>query len=646
VSESYGRATGRPERLSTLEATSAPEAAGTSAATRGAAIASVATRGASAPEAVVASVAGTSAARATIASEKDDNSVSGQPEQGGGERHGQGGLARPRRGSVVLPSLLAGLLMGASLPPWGFWILAILGAGLLYWRVGSLRGRARFLAGFAAGIGLFAPGLGWAVQFNLFGGLLLVPAESCFLGLAMLLVTRDRLRLFSYPAALVIGTWARERWPFGGLPLGSIALGQADSPFKFSVRLAGPLVLVAVVALAGEGLAELTIWLTKFSRRSWSERAGSPRRSWSERARPSRHDQSERARPSRNDQRERANSKRERSGAGAWLGGSLSLGLALLVALGGWLSPSGGSPIGWLRVATVQGGGRRGLEAIDVPAYEVFDAALRATKPLFSIPKTKRPQLVLWPEDVIGLTRQLAGSSEESTMSDLARRLGSTVVAGVTEPVGATGFRNVAVLWGPSGKIIGQYQEIHRVPFGEYVPFRSLIAHFVNLDDIPRNEVPGHKVGVMRTKLGRIGILICYETFFPRRGLAVARKGAQIVLVPANTSSYTTGQVPGQEVAASQLQALSLGRSVLQADPTGYSTVINRNGDLLGRTSIGKPGIVRARVPLFKGSTVYDDLGDLPLLVLAGLALLMGWAVELRTRRQGHLGESGSKLLG
>lgn len=594
MSESYGRTAGESEVLGTVEAESPP--------------ATPATYG-KAP----------SFSGGLSSGYKDQGDRVGST-RGPAHTSGKDRQRATRRGSVVLPSLVAGVLLGLSLPPWGFWILAFLGAGLLYWRVGSLRGRARFLAGFAAGIGLFAPGLGWAVQFNLLGGILLVPAESCFLGLAMLLVTRDRLRLLSFPAALVLATWARERWPFGGLPLGSIALGQAESPLKFSVRLGGPLMLVALVALAGEGLAELVIWLDKSYMRTWMPSVGT----WFQGLR-ARHQQANDKKPVNQGSGPRQ---------GRLLGGSITLGLAFVLALAGWLSPAGGSPIGWLRVAAVQGGGRRGLEAIDVPASEVFDAALRATQPLFLLPVGERPQLVLWPEDVIGLTRQLAGSREETTMSSLARKLQSTVVAGVTEPVGATGFRNVAVLWGPSGKIIGQYQEIHRVPFGEYVPFRSLIAHFVNLDDIPRNEVPGHEVGVIKTKLGRIGILICYETFFPRRGLAVAHKGAQIVLVPANTSSYTTGQVPGQEVAASQLQALSLGRTVIQADPTGYSTVITRNGDLLGRTSIGTPGIVRARVPLFKGSTLYDEVGDLPLLVLAALALVLGWALELRSRRQ------------
>jgi len=35
---------------------------------------------------------------------------------------------------VAGPSLLAGILIALALPPWGFWVLAFPGAGLLWWR--------------------------------------------------------------------------------------------------------------------------------------------------------------------------------------------------------------------------------------------------------------------------------------------------------------------------------------------------------------------------------------------------------------------------------------------------------------------------------------------------------------------------------
>src|SRR6202023_683694 len=60
-----------------------------------------------------------------------------------------------RRGRVVIPSLVSGVGLALSLPPWGFWVLAFPAAGLLWWRLGGLRWRQRLLAGWTAGVRLF-----------------------------------------------------------------------------------------------------------------------------------------------------------------------------------------------------------------------------------------------------------------------------------------------------------------------------------------------------------------------------------------------------------------------------------------------------------------------------------------------------------
>ena len=46
-------------------------------------------------------------------------------------------------------------------------------------------------------------------------------------------------------------------------------------------------------------------------------------------------------------------------------------------------------------------------------------------------------------------------------------------------------------------------------------------------------------------------------------------------MMPTNASSFGTGQVPAQELAAARLRALETGRTVLQAAPTGYTAVAN-----------------------------------------------------------------------
>jgi len=138
-------------------------------------------------------------------------------------------------------------------------------------------------------------------------------------------------------------------------------------------------------------------------------------------------------------------------------------------------------------------------------------------------------------------------------------------VVGVTEPASTTSFRNEIVAWGPRGHIVGVFEKVHRVPFGEYVPLRSLFSHFANLSGVPVDAVPGHGTGLMRTPAGPLGLLVSFEVFYAGRSHESVRAGAQLLAVPTNTSSYSTSQVPTQEVAAAIVQAVETGRDLVQA---------------------------------------------------------------------------------
>ena len=294
----------------------------------------------------------------------------------------------------------------------------------------------------------------------------------------------------------------------------------------------------------------------------------------------------------------------------------------------GAVAPDGGAAVRTLRVALVQGGGQRGLSKDEVSPTTVLAAQLAATYAVATAHPS--PRLVLWPEDVVALDRPLAGSPQAALLSRLARQLDTTLVVGVTEPASATAFRNEIVAWGPSGHIVGVFEKVHRVPFGEYVPLRSLFSHFANLSGVPVDAVPGHGTGLMRTPAGPLGLLVSFEVFYAGRSHESVRAGAQLLAVPTNTSSYSTSQVPTQEVAAAIVQAVETGRDLVQAAPTGFSTVVTQRGVVLQRSTLGRRQVLFATVALRRGLTPYDHWGDLPVLALAALALAAGWARQLR----------------
>ncbi len=490
----------------------------------------------------------------------------------------------------ALAALVAGCLVALSLPPFGLWPLAVAGVAVLavLLRDRTLAGRAG--AGMLAGIGQFVIGLAWADKFTFLGYVALVVIQSAMFALACALVPPGRCRVPALASLLTLAEVARESWPFGGVPPGGIALGQVDGPLVSSARVGGTILLVGVTYLAGVALGDLAAACTG--------------------------------------RRRRAEADRRR--AGGLLPGGLSLALVVALCIFGAAAPDGGAPVRTLRVALVQGGGTRGLSDLEIPPSVVYTAALRATR------RVRPPvDLVLWPEDVVALSGPLRGSPESGQLAAIARRLRTTLVAGVTETVGAKGFKNEIVAYSPSGALAAVFEKVHRVPFGEYVPWRSFFSHLANLRAIPRDAVAGHGSGLMATPAGDLAVLVSYEVFFPDRGRSGVRAGGRIIVVPTNTSSYPSEQAPAQEIAASRLQAIEEGRDLLQVAPTGYSAVIDNRGRVLQETSLSVPAVLKATVPLRDGETVYTRFGDAPTLVLALCSAVAGWADFARRRRRG-----------
>ena len=534
---------------------------------------------------------------------------------------GPSAVVTARRGAVALPSLAAGLGLALSLPPWGLWILAFPAAGLLWWRLGGLRPRTRLWAGWLAGVGCYVPGLMFARAFTLVGAAVLIAVESLFVGVACLGVPRGPVwaRALAFPAAMTLAEAARQTWPFGGLPIGGVFLGQAGGPLLGTARLGGPLLLTALVYVGGVAVGASGTAVVHASGLLRRDRVG---------------DLADDGTPAAGARRPPGALATAPAGRGG-LGAVSAVALAAVLGAAGAaaVAPDGGPSVGTVTAAAVQGGGVRGLSKSQVDPAVVLAAAVAATDQLARRTSGRPLDLVLWPEDVVSLDGPLDGSPVEAALSGLARRLGSTLVVGVTETTSATAFRNEVVAFGPDGTVVSRYEKVHRVPFGEYVPYRSFFARLADLSAVPRDAVPGTGSGLLPTPAGPLGAMISYEVFYADRGRAPVLAGAQVLIVPTNTSSYATGQVPTQEIAASEVQAVQQGRYLLQAAPTGFSAWITNRGALVARSTLGVRQIVPAVLHRRTGRTLYVRFGDPPVLVASTVALAAGWWLAVRSRR-------------
>jgi apolipoprotein N-acyltransferase len=292
------------------------------------------------------------------------------------------------------------------------------------------------------------------------------------------------------------------------------------------------------------------------------------------------------------------------------------------------VAPDGTGTGDEVRIAIVQGGGPQGTTSLETDPRDVFDAHLAASA------LVRGPvDLVVWPENTVDVEGPLVDAPEGAELAALARDLDATLVVGATEgDAAADGFHNVAIAFDADGEVIARHEKERRVPFGEFVPLRSLIEPLAP-DVLPdRDAIVGTGPAVLDTPVGPLGVVISWEVFFADRARDAIGNGGEILLNPTNGSSFTGTQVQGQQVYSSRLRAIETGRWVVQAAPTGFSAIVTPDGEVIERTGVSEQRVVQGRVERRTGRTWAVRFGDWPSLFLALAAVAVGWAYELRRR--------------
>jgi len=488
------------------------------------------------------------------------------------ERPGAEGV---RRFLPAAAALGGGVLVALSLPPWGWWPLAFAGIALVDRAVDGARAAFRFRRAWLAGVGLLGPSTVWMVAFTPPGYVIEVVAFAALLGLAVALVPASRWRWLGLPGAWVAFEAVKGRWPFGGVPLSELAMGQVAGPLGPVARVGGVLLVALVTVVAGLALSAAI-------QRAW--------------------------RP------------------------ALSLLAVVVVAVGlAALAPAGDPTGESTLIAYVQGGGEQGTVDEETDDREVFLAHYEATRQL----ERGDADLIVWPENVVNVDGPIEEAREGEELAELAQELATPIVAGVVEGAGEERFTNASVVFDVDGRIIARYDKVRRVPFGEYVPLRGVLEDVAG-DALPsKDAIVGRAQNTLDTPVGRLGVVISWEVFFGDRGRdAVNGEGrpAQTLLNPTNGSSYRGTLVQSQQVASSRLRAIETGRWVVQIAPTGFSAFVSDTGQVHQRSAVSERRVERREVPERTGRTLYLVWGPWPPFLLA-VALVVAANVLDRRRR-------------
>lgn len=481
----------------------------------------------------------------------------------------------PQRVAALASAVAAGGALWGAHPPlgWGWLAYAVVPLLLLALDLLDDGPASGAVVGAVAGMVAFLVMLTWLIApAGVLGWFLLAAVQAAWYAVTLAVITPFRRSAWLVVVAPVVWT-AMEVWrgllPLSGFAWGALAYTHAD----------GSALLDLARVVGGPGITFLTVLvgtLVYVTLRHVLESEG------------------------------RGRVRRAAVGA---------LAIVVLLAAGA-LAPGPPEATGRaVDVLAVQG---NDLERPAVPGRELDRMIARRMVDLTrrSVEEDGRPDLTVWPESSIDRDPWTeTGEDLLPFVLEAADVTGGQLLFGANldGPRPRETFLNSVNLVDEQGELLDRYVKRRYVPFGEYVPLRSVLQPLVPaLRQVPRDGVAGPGAQAISADAVAVAVIICFETLFPdvvRSNVLAADAG--LVVAVTNDAAFGRSSESDQHIAQSQLRAVETGRWVLHAALSGRSALIDPSGRVVQRTEVFERAIIREDVPVVTAPTAFLRAGDL-----------------------------------
>ena len=243
---------------------------------------------------------------------------------------------------------------------------------------------------------------------------------------------------------------------------------------------------------------------------------------------------------------------------------------------------------------------------------------------------------IIWPEAAPSflLDRSPAALDQIALLTGNNR----TLITGAARAVVTTGaphFYNSLYIFGPGGKIEAIYDKFHLVPFGEYVPFASLLNR-IGINKLTQGDT-GFSAGdgphiYPVPGAPDVTPLICYEIIFPGEVTTNHRPGWLVNVTDDSWFGPWAG--PMQHLVIARVRAIEEGLPIARDANTGITAMIDPMGRITARLDLGQMDAIDAKLPRALSGTLYARFGDVPFALLLLAALALGIVKQARARER------------
>lgn len=302
--------------------------------------------------------------------------------------------------------------------------------------------------------------------------------------------------------------------------------------------------------------------------------------------------------------------------------GLVAIAIVMIAVLGyGWVKLETPEKTGGLVVSVVQGNIEQDKKWD--PAYQAQTIAVY-TK-LTQDALKQQPDLIIWPETAtpfyfnspresdLVLSKDLIAFVEENETPLL---FGSPTFE--VKPNRRITASNSAFLLSSDGSINARYDKIHLVPFGEYVPLRSILFFVEKMVEAIGDFQAGDVYTVMTVPYGNpehgskasVSTLICYEIIFPDLVRQFVNHGATVITTVTNDAWFGKTAAPFQHFSMAVFRAVENRVPVARAANTGVSGFIDAKGKILETSKIFTEAQLTRTLTPGTEKTFYTRHGD------------------------------------
>ena len=249
------------------------------------------------------------------------------------------------------------------------------------------------------------------------------------------------------------------------------------------------------------------------------------------------------------------------------------------------------------------------------------------------------PGLIIWPEAPTDF--RVDDISFLRTLKTIAQNTNSFLIVGSTAfMTDKTQVRplNSALIVDPQGNVVGRYDKIHLVPFGEYVPLKPLLFFADKLTHEVGDFARGSERTVFDLNGTRVAVVICYESVFPGevRDFAAPEpnRSAQVFINISDDGWYGETSAPYQHLQMTRMRAIENHRWILLATNNGVTASIDPFGRIVKRAERNISTVLPVSFSAEVGTNFYSEHGDIfawLCVVISLLAIVVRFRFAART---------------